>query len=139
MALNAGAASPQPQSGDSVEQTILKLEQAWTDAMKNNKPEDATHLFADDAVFTDSDGTVRDKAGELNSMHAVKWESAEDKDMRVVQRGNTVIVTGTFSGKGKTTQGKKVEDSEAWTDVWMKNKQGEWQIVASQDSPITKK
>jgi ketosteroid isomerase-like protein len=127
-----------PPASDKVEQSILKLEQAWIDAEKANKPEDATTLFADDAVFTDSSGKSQGKAEELNSFHEVKWETADDSNMKIIQHGNTVIVTGDFNGKGKDMAGKKVEVSERWTDIWMKNAHGDWQIIASQSSPIKK-
>jgi len=125
-------------ASDKVEQTILKLEQDWLAAVKDGKPENAAALFAENAVFTDADGTSHDKAGELNSMNKVKWETAEDSDTKVVQHGNTVIVTGNFHGEGKDDRGKNVEVSERWTDVWMKTAHNGWQIVASQSSPLKK-
>ena len=123
---------------DKVEQAILKLEQDWLAAVKDSKPENAAPLFAENAVFTDADGTSQDKAGELNSINKVKWETAEDSDTKVIQHGNTVIVTGNFHGEGKDDRGKKVEVSERWTDVWMKTTHNGWQIVASQSSPSKK-
>jgi ketosteroid isomerase-like protein len=125
-------------AGDSLEQAILKLEQRWLMAVKDSKPEDATLLFAEDAVFTNADGTSYGKADELNSINKVKWETAEDSDTKVIQHGNTVIVTGTFQGKGKDDSGKKVEVTERWTDVWMKTAHNGWQVVASQSSPLKK-
>jgi ketosteroid isomerase-like protein len=124
--------------GDSLEQAILKLEDKWLAAVKDSKPEDATALFADNAVFTDADGTFMNKADELNSMNKVKWETADESDIKVVEHGTTVIVTGTFQGKGKSTEGKKVEVTERWTDVWMKTPHNGWQVVASQNSPLKK-
>lgn len=127
-----------PPAKETAEQSVLKLEQAWIDAEKAGKPENATTLFADDAVFTDSSGQTQGKAEELNSFHDVDWETAEDSNMKVIQHGNTVIVTGDFNGKGKSNMGKKVEVSERWTDIWMKNAHGDWQIVASHSSTIKK-
>lgn len=123
---------------DSVEQAILKLEEKWLAAVKDSKPEEATALFADNAVFTDADGTYMNKADELNSMNKIKWETADDSDIKVIDHGTTVIVTGAFQGKGKSDQGKKVEVSERWTDVWMKTPHNGWQVVASQNSPLKK-
>jgi ketosteroid isomerase-like protein len=131
-------ASAGSEAGDSVEQAILKLEQTWLAAVKDSKPEEATLLFADDAVFTNADGTSYSKADELNSINKVKWETAEDSDTKVIQHGNTVIVTGTFQGKGKDDGGKKVEVTERWTDVWMNTAHNGWQVVASQSSPLKK-
>jgi len=79
-------------SGDATE-AILKLEDTWLSAEKDNKPENAALLFADDAVFTDADGTVRGKADQLNSMNKVKWETAENSDIKVTSHGNTVMQT----------------------------------------------
>jgi ketosteroid isomerase-like protein len=45
-------------------------------------------------------------------------------------------VTGTFKGTGKDNQGKKVEITERWTDTWMKNAHGKWQVVASHSSSL---
>jgi len=123
---------------DKVEQDILKLEQTWLAAVKDSKPEEAAPLFANDAMFTNADGTINGKAEELNSINKVKWETAEDSDTKVIQRGNTVIVTGSFHGQGKDDRGKKVEVNERWTDVWMKDPHHGWQVVASQSSPIKK-
>jgi ketosteroid isomerase-like protein len=123
---------------NSVEQEILKLEDKWLAAVKDGKPEDATALFAENAVFTDADGTFMNKADELNSMNKVKWETADESDIKVIEHGTTVIVTGAFQGKGKSDQGKKVEVSERWTDVWMKTPHNGWQVVASQNSPVKK-
>ena len=134
--VQGGAAGPPPPTGNTVAQAVMKLELAWNEAVKAGKPEQATELFADDAVFTDSSGAVQNKAGELNSFHDVKWDTAEDSDMKVVQHGNTAIVTGTFKGTGKDNQGKKVEITERWTDTWMKNAHGKWQVVASHSSSL---
>jgi ketosteroid isomerase-like protein len=127
-------ANAQGKAGADVEEAILKLEQAWLAAEKDNKPENAAELFANDAVFTDADGTTRGKADELNK---VKWETAETSEIKVIQHGNTVIVTGKFEGKGKDG-GKKVDVSEQWTEVWMKTEHMGWQVVASQSSPLKK-
>jgi uncharacterized protein (TIGR02246 family) len=135
---SAAVAKAGGKADDSVEQAILKLEQAWIQATQEGKPENAAPLFAEDAVFTDADGGTQGKAGELNEMNKVKWETAEDSDMKVIQHGSTVIVTGAFQGKGKNDQGKKVEVTERWTDVWMKTEHNGWQIVASQNSPVKK-
>jgi ketosteroid isomerase-like protein len=126
----------QAQAKDAVENAILKLEQTWLDAEKENKPENATDLFANDAVFTNADGTTHSKADELNLMSRIKWETAENSGIKVIQHGNTVIVTGKFEGKGKDDRGKKVDVSEQWTDVWMKTEHMGWQVVASQSSPL---
>ena len=129
-------ADAQGKAGANVEEIILKQEQAWLDAVRDNKPENANRLFADDAVFTDTDGTTHGKADELNSMNKVKWETAENSDIKVIQHGDTVIVTGKFEGKGKDDRGKKVDVSQQWTDVWMNTKHMGWQVVASQSSPL---
>ena len=81
-------ANAQVKAGAGVEEAILKLEQAWLAAEKDNKPESAAGLFANDAVFTDADGTTRGKADELNSINKVKWETAETSDIKVIQHGN---------------------------------------------------
>ena len=128
----------QGKTSGNAKEAILKLEDTWLSAEKDNKPENAALLFADDAVFTDADGTVRGKADQLNSMNRVKWETAENSDIHVTSHGNTVIVTGRFDGKGKDDGGKKLNVSEQWTDVWMKTKHMGWQVVASQSSPLNK-
>ncbi|HXY48358.1 MAG TPA: nuclear transport factor 2 family protein [Terriglobales bacterium] len=131
-------ANAQGKGGAIAEEAILKLEQAWLAAVKNNTPEEANRLFAENAVFTDADGTTHGKADELNSMNKVKWETAEDSDIKMIQHGNTVIVTGKFEGKGKDDLGKKVDVSERWTDVWMETEHMGWQVVASHSSPVKK-
>jgi len=77
--------SAQEKTGADVQEEILKLEQAWLAAVRTNTPEEANRLFSDDAVFTDADGMTHGKADELNSLNKVKWETAADSDIKVIQ------------------------------------------------------
>jgi ketosteroid isomerase-like protein len=55
-------------------------------------------------------------------------------DMKVQFHGNTAIVTYQATDKG-TYKGKDISGKNRWTDVFVK-KGGDWQIVATQGTPI---
>jgi ketosteroid isomerase-like protein len=56
--------------------------------------------------------------------------------MRITMFGRTAIASGVFKGNGTDSSGKPLNVNMRWTDTWVKMPSGQWQCVASQDSPI---
>jgi ketosteroid isomerase-like protein len=65
-----------------------------------------------------------------------KFDSITVGDMKVRVFGETAIVTGSLDAKS-TYKGKDTSGHLLWIDVFVK-RQGRWQDVASQTTPITK-
>jgi ketosteroid isomerase-like protein len=118
----------------SEEPKILALEKKWTDAYKDHNIGSVTSLLAEDFVITVEDGRVFGKIGYITHTadSSVQVDVAEQTDMRVHMHGNIAVVTGGYHEMG-TSQGKRYEYRDRFTDVWMKI-EGQWQLIASQYS-----
>jgi len=130
------AAWSQAQSTGEIEKAVTALEQQWLQSQKANNPDLVAPLLADKFVETSSDGKVMNKAEALAQAKATKYVSAEYQDVKVTVFGDTAIATGGFKGKGTDASGKPMDVHERWTDTWVKMPSGQWQCVASHQSPI---
>ncbi len=124
------------QTGGGTEKAVAALEQQWLQGQKTNNFDLVAPLLADKIVVTQPDGKVTDKAGTLAFYKSTKWASAEYNDVKVTVFGDTAIVTGEFKGKGTDAMGKAFDDTDRWTDTWMKMPSGKWQCIASQAGAI---
>ena len=118
------------------EKEVAALEQKWLQSQQTNNPDLVAPLLADKFIETSADGKVMDKAGALAMAKAMKYTSAEYTDVKVTAFGNTAIATGGFKGKGTDASGKPFDDTERWTDTWMKMSDGKWQCIATQATPV---
>jgi hypothetical protein len=131
------AASSQAQQAGQPEKTVAAQEQQWLKSQTTNNPDLVAPLLADKFVSTGSDGKVTNRAESLASAKASKYVSAEYEDVVVTVFGNTAIATGVFKAKGTDASGKPMDIHERWTDTWVKMPSGQWQCVASHQSPVT--
>lgn len=118
------------------EKAVAALEQKWLQSQQTNNPDLVAPLLADKFIETSADGKVMDKAAALAMAKAMKYSSAEYSDVKVTAFGNTAIATGGFKGKGTDASGKPFDDTERWTDTWMKMSDGKWQCIATQATPV---
>ena len=118
------------------EQAVAALEHKWLQALKTNDPAMVAPLLAEKYVNTSSDGKVTGKAEALAEAKNVKFSSAVETDMKVSVFGDTAIATYAFKGKGTDPTGKPFEDTERWTDTWVRMPNGQWQCVAAHGSPV---
>jgi ketosteroid isomerase-like protein len=119
----------------STEKAITALEEQWVQAQKTGNIDLLIPLLAEKFVTTSDDGKVTGRAETIASYKQTKWTSGEISNVKVVVYGDTAIAIGTYKGKG-VKNGKPFEAHEQWTDTWIKMPSGQWQCVASQDSPI---
>ena len=92
--------------------------------------------MADDYVETSSLGTVTSKQ---KSMAAFKSgeesvSSLLSDDLKINVCGNTAVVTGRWTGSGKS-KGNEWNGVFRFTDTWVR-RNGNWQIVADHSSKI---
>ena len=130
------AASSQAQQNGEPEKTVAAQEQQWLKSQKTNNPDLVAPLLADKFVNTSSDGKVTGKAETLATAKATKYVGAEYESLQVTVFGNTAIATGVFKAKGTDASGQPMDIRERWTDTWVKMPSGQWQCVASHQSPI---
>ncbi len=129
------AAWAQAQQTGGIEKVVAALEQQWLQSQKTNNPDLVAPLLADKFVNTGSDGKVTSKAESLATAKATKYDSAEYEDVKVTVFGDTAIATGVFNAKGTDASGKPLDTHERFTDTWVKMPNGQWQCVASHQSP----
>ncbi len=121
-----------------VEQQILQLEQNWSAAAQKKDGAYLQKLYADEYLFTDTDGSVSDKAEDIAHLSAnVVFTSFNLEDMKVHVYGTTAVVTGRNTIQA-TADGQDISGSYRFTDVFVK-RDGRWQVVATQSSKVTKK
>jgi ketosteroid isomerase-like protein len=136
LSLGSVSLSQAQQSSGATAKAVAALENQWLQSQKTNNPDLVAPLLADKIISTGNDGKVENKAQMLADAKSRKYDSAEYEDVQVMVYGNTAIATGGFRGKGTDAAGKRFDDHDRWTDTWIKMPSGNWQCVATHDSPI---
>lgn len=115
-----------------VERYIRACESDWAAAGISDKSKSLAACLADDYQGVSSKGKVVDKAYHLTppGPSDVVSDTVDYVHLRYASP-DVIIAQG---GETALTKGGK-RHSLIWTDVWML-RQGKWQIVTSQDSPL---
>jgi ketosteroid isomerase-like protein len=95
-------------------------------------------LLHEDYVHHRPRGTVENRAQYLESRKArrVDFESLVSDEINVRLYGDTALVTGRSTAKGKDQHGK-MDEQRRWTRVLVR-RDGRWQFVHYQGTPIPK-
>src|SRR5262245_28629607 len=94
-------------------------------------------LLAQDFVVTKMGGKLSNKAQEIADAKSgeTKFETGRSEDVKVRLYGDTAIVNGRWVEKS-VTKGKSFDGSHLYTTVYLK-RNGKWQIVSDQVTPVT--
>lgn len=132
---------PAPAKGqaESREQALRKLEGDWYEAFRQRDIAALKRLIADDYISTNHDGTLSDKAQEIAAFESgdLLVESVALDDVKVRVYGNTAVITGSSTWKGRH-RGQESRNRFRHTEVWVR-RNGQWQIVSWQGTPIMQK
>jgi ketosteroid isomerase-like protein len=137
---------PEPVDTAAIQAELLKLEKEWVDAVKNRDVDTVRRILADDIIMTYPDGVRATKNEEVQSVEsgAITAESWEVVDTKVtVLSADSAFITGkgiVKNGFSKDPKGGKPIDISGeyyFLDVYAR-KNGRWQAVASQTTPIRK-
>src|SRR6516162_6591528 len=111
------------------EQQLLKLEDAFAEAIVNNDLESIGRLVADDWVVIDPNGEIVDRTRffEVIKSGALTHDTMDSEDFRVRVYGDSAVVTAITSTKGKF-MGEEFITRERATDAFVK-RDGRWQCV----------
>ncbi len=122
----------------SAEQTLLKIEQEWSEADLRRDPAALDRILADDWIGIDFEGTLLTKPEALRGIASGSGslQSTALRDMKVRIYGNTAVITGTDTEKGEY-HGQDSSGKYLWTDVFVK-KNGRWQAVSSQSTKLAR-
>lgn len=110
------------------DQVIKSFRTADTDFMGKH--------FADEFTAIHSDGKLTNKEQEIGNVKsgALKWETVDTHERKIVVYGDTATVIGLASSKG-TVGGKPYSGDYRTTQVWVKQK-GDWKLVAFQSTRV---
>ena len=135
LSLGSAAWPQDKKSAAGTEKAVAALEQQWLESQKTNNPDLLAPLLADQFINTASDGKVLNKAENLAQAKATKYQSVAYEKLKVTAFGDTAIAIGDFKAKGTDASGKPLDVYERFTDTWAKMRNGQWQCVASHQSP----
>jgi len=129
--------APQPRpaaKGATPEETLLRNEDGWAaalvkrDAAYFNRMLAPAFVYTEDAKLMTRADVLRDATSGTDTVTA-----AHNEDMAVHQYGPvTAVVTGILVVDGRSS-GKRFVHRYRFTDTWVKQDDGRWQIVAAQD------
>ena len=124
------------QTSGRAEAELLKANRAYDEALVRGDAAALDHLYSEEFIYTTFDGEVRDKAQQLAFTRSgdLKLESGQSDDVRIRIYGNTAVMTGRFTAKGKFKD-RVIDIRERYTAVWLR-KGGRWQLVAEQGNAI---
>ncbi|MFI5095217.1 MAG: nuclear transport factor 2 family protein [Candidatus Acidiferrum sp.] len=135
------SAPPLPQVKTAVDDEIQikQLERAWNQAEASQQVAEVSSLLADSLVYTDYDGSFRNKSEYMNWIVAPeqKADHIYDEGVTVQVYGNAAVATGIYRESG-TNKGKHYVIRSRFTDTWIK-RGGVWLCVASQSTLIPSK
>jgi ketosteroid isomerase-like protein len=121
------------------EQALMKIQHEWAEARVKGDSSYTRRIEADDCTIVWPDGRIVNKQGDLESMTGdiVFWEF-KIQNLRVRIYADTGIVIG--EGVLKAHEGKQglLDGKFVWTDTFV-NEGGQWKVVASQITPVSKK
>lgn len=130
--------SEAPHDRKLMEQQVLKAGQEYARAIKNQDGKAIERMLADEYLYTNERGKVKNKAEDLADYQTkpAKFEIFEIADQKVRVVGNgAAIETGTVRFKGAAHDGKPFDGSERYTTTWVW-RGGRWQIAADHTSEI---
>jgi len=121
---------------DSTREAILRLEQAWQDALISSDVAALDKLYAETMIYTHSNGSVDDKKSYIESIRsgAAKYQSMTRDEIKVQVFGDSAIVTCHW--QVSSVSGTKVNNTNARYLHFYTRQGGKWRMVAHQATRI---
>ncbi len=116
-----------------VERYIRACESEWAALDANNNPPSLPACVADDYQGVSSRGKVVDKSQALTPPSGPNDVVSDTVDYVHLRYASPDVIIAQGAETAVTKSGAR--HSLIWTDTWML-RQGKWQIVTSQDSPV---
>ena len=135
IALWAAPLTQTPKS-NSPEQELMKVENDWKQAVVKRDGPALRRLYADEYISTDTEGMVWNKTEdvEIDTTGVSRLTAYNLDDVKIRFYGDVAVVTGRATSKG-TLFGRAASAQSRFTDIFV-NRDGRWQCVATQATPI---
>jgi ketosteroid isomerase-like protein len=136
--LAAGTSGDQSALNSSDEQELMRLEQAYNDAQVKRDRATLEQLWADDYLYTHSNGAVMTKAQDIDDTMSgeMAWRAAHFDDMKVRRYGDVAVVTGRLVMEGRAV--RYASGPRRFTDLFVR-RNGRWQLVGGQTTIVGEK
>lgn len=120
-----------------VERTINELEEEGRRATLKNDVQATERLLADDWMNTNANGSVTTKPQLIGLLKSTPFNflSIEDDEVKIRTYEGSAVVTGRSVRKRSGQDGKAIAQQFRFTRVYVK-RDGRWQVVAAQSTPI---
>jgi uncharacterized protein (TIGR02246 family) len=130
------AATSAPAATENVEQAIRQLVTERDQAIQRGDAAAIARIYADDYVATSAAGLVRTKSQVIEDLKsgAIKIESITGDEINVRAHGETAIVTGRHTTKGRD-RGRDASGQFRFTQVYLR-RDGRWQLAVFHYSRI---
>ena len=121
-----------------LEEEVLQTERERVQALLNNDASTLELIYADELVFINQYGVVRDKAHWISIARAgeFKFDSYTTEDVQIRIYGETAVITGRFLATGQVRGNKIRESATRYICVYIK-RDARLQLIAQQATPIT--
>jgi len=133
------AAIAVPRAQTAAEKALIKIENDWSTAWVKKDKAALERLYSTEYLFTDPDGVTHNRTEDIADTISPDTQSQAFalSDLKVHIYGQTAIVTGANMLKA-TVKGTDISGAYRFTDVFV-NRDGRWQVVATQSTKIAKK
>lgn len=120
------------------ERELMDLVQQYNDAQVKRDRETLERLWADDYLYTHSNGAVMNRAQDIADTMSgeMTWTAAHLDDMRAKIYGQVGVVTGRLTMKGRSA--RYASGPRRFTDIFVK-RNGRWQLVGGQTTMLQEK
>ena len=120
------------------EEEVLQIDRERVQALLHNDASALDRIYADELIFINQYGVVRDKTHWIATARAgeFKFDSYTTEDVQVHIYGETAVVTGRFLAIGEARGSKLKGLPVRYICVYVK-RDGHLQLVAQQATPIT--
>lgn len=131
------AVAQDDKASNAVQETILKLEQHWEDALTKSDTGALEKLYDDRIIYTHSSGKVDTKSSYIAAIKsgATKYESMKRDDIKVNVYGQTAVVSCHWEVH-VVAQGNKIDMNARYLHVYVREKDG-WKLVAHESTRVT--
>ena len=113
---------------------LLYMEMDWADAVKRKDKAWLERHYAEGFISVNPEGTLNNRRADIEDLQNVSFDSMEASDMQVRVNGDTAVVTGVSTVKGKY-KNQDIGGRYRFIDTFVK-RDGEWKILSSQATRI---
>ena len=131
--LKSRPAASGPPPGDA-SAALMQLERDWAAAVKARDLAWMEKHYAPEYTWTSPDGTINDRKTDIEEAKNVTFDSLEMSDTQVRVNGDTAVVTGITTLKGKYKD-EDISGRYRFTDTFVR-RDGRWMILASQSTRV---